>query len=110
MQKNVVSARVAATIRKEGCVIHKASVTLTSGVGGQLYGVEGIMNVNISLTCSKLEACKHFPILNDYISTIQNVAKYVQASKQARDSATRHRDRPCDREQKEEKCQQKAAT
>ena len=45
MQRNV-SARMAATMRKENGVIHKVSVTLTSGVGGQSYGVEGIMNVN----------------------------------------------------------------
>jgi len=50
IQTNVVSARVAATIRKEEGVIQKASVTLTSGVGGQSYGAEVIMNINISLT------------------------------------------------------------
>jgi len=59
IQTNAVSARVAVTIRKAGGVIQKASVTLTSEVGGQSYGVEGIMNVNISLTSSKLEAHKH---------------------------------------------------
>ena len=35
MQTNVVSARIAAAIRKEGGEIQKASVTLTSGVGGR---------------------------------------------------------------------------
>ena len=125
MQTNVVSARVAATIKKAGGVIQKASVTLTSGVVGQSYGVEGIMNVNISLTSSKLEArkdmclrvlvckdvttdliiglpsIKHFnllPILNDHISTIPccEICSNNEAGSQSRP-----RDRHGDREKEE---------
>ena len=67
-QTNVVSARIAAALRKEGGEIQKASITLTSGVGGRWYGVERVMNVTVSLksrvlgvrkqTCLRVLVCK----------------------------------------------------
>jgi hypothetical protein len=118
MQTNVVSARIAAAIRKAGGEIRKASVTLTSGVGGRSYGVEGVMNVTVSLTsrilgarkqmCLRVLVCKdvttdliiglpsikHFdllPILNDHITTIPccEICSNVEVAAAASDTEKR---------------------
>ena len=45
---------MAAELRTDGTETKAASVVLTSGVGGKTYGVQGINNITVSFTLSKL--------------------------------------------------------
>jgi len=58
LQTNIVSTRIAALLRQDGDMMRAASVTLTSGVGGRSYGVQGIMTVNLSLMSHELKKSK----------------------------------------------------
>jgi hypothetical protein len=99
--------------------IRKESVTLTSGVGGRSYGVEGVMNVTVSLTyrvlgarkqmCFRVLVCKdvttvliigipsikHFdllPILNDHTTTIPccEICSNVETAAATSDTEMQH--------------------
>ena len=57
-QTNIVSTRIAALLRQDGGMMKAASVSLTSGVGGRSYGVQGIMTVKITLMSHELKKPK----------------------------------------------------
>ena len=55
LQTNVDSARIVALLRHDRKTMRRASVKLASGVGEITYGVDGMMDVTISLTSNTLE-------------------------------------------------------
>ena len=50
LQTNIINTRVADMLNKDGGTLYKTDIILTAGVGGQSYGVQGIMNLTIMLT------------------------------------------------------------
>jgi len=49
LQVNIISAKIAALLAKDGGPTYGTNIVLTAGVGGQSYGVQGIMNVTVTL-------------------------------------------------------------
>jgi hypothetical protein len=48
LQTNIVSSRVAALLRQDGGRTYDTNITVTAGVGGKSYDVQGIMNLTIT--------------------------------------------------------------
>jgi hypothetical protein len=49
MQTNVLSERIGTLLRKDGGKVFETDVTLTSGVGGVSYVVQGSMTLMVAL-------------------------------------------------------------
>ena len=45
----IISAKIASFLAKDGGPTYGTNIILTAGVGGQSYGVQGIMNVTVTL-------------------------------------------------------------
>jgi len=60
LQTNMISAKIAALLAKDGGQTYDTNIVLTSGVGGQSYKVQGIMNLTITFTVDdKEELMRH---------------------------------------------------
>ena len=45
LQVNIISAKIAALLAKDGGPMYGTNIVLTAGVGGQSYGMQGVINV-----------------------------------------------------------------
>jgi hypothetical protein len=50
LQTNIINTRVANLLNADGGTLYKTDIILTAGVGGLSYGVQGVMNLTITLT------------------------------------------------------------
>ena len=50
LQTNIISKRVAYFLDVDGGILYKTDIIFMTRVGGQSYGVQGIMNLTITLT------------------------------------------------------------
>ena len=50
LQTNIINTRVADLLNADGGTLYKTDIILTAGVGGLSYGVQGVMNLTITLT------------------------------------------------------------
>jgi len=49
LQVNIISSEIASLLAKDGGPTYGTNIVLTAGVGGQSYGVQGILHVTVTL-------------------------------------------------------------